>query len=68
MEKKRPKTKLRSDDEIVRVDSKTWYIRDYMIYNSDRLGFVCDCKAFMFDDTKPCKHIERIKSHIGTVK
>ena len=60
MEKKRPKTKLRIDDEIVKVDSKTFYIKDYMIYNSDRIGWCCDCKDFMFGNSN-CKHIQRVK-------
>lgn len=59
--KKRPKTKLRDDDTIVTVDSRTWYIRDYMIFNSEKLGFVCDCRDFLFGNSN-CKHIQRIKA------
>ena len=65
MEEKKRKLKTRlkefKDDEIHKIDDKTFYINSYMIYNSDRLGWLCDCKAFMFDDTKDCKHIIRVK-------
>ena len=64
-EKRKHKTRLKEykdDGEIHKEDDRTWYIGSYMIYNSQRLGFVCDCKAFMFDDTKPCKHILRVKA------
>ena len=61
MEKKHPKTKLRTDDEIVRVDSRTFYIKDYMIYRSENIGWTCDCKAFLFNDKEDCNHIQRIK-------
>ena len=66
MEEKKKKFKPRlkefKDDEIHKLDDKTFYIKEYMIYNSERSGWLCDCKAFMFDDTKPCKHIIRVKS------
>ena len=65
MEKKRPKTKLRTDDEIVKVDARTFYIRDYMIYNSSNIGWTCDCMDFVYNlednKGKECKHIVRVK-------
>ena len=68
MEEKKRKLKTRlkefKDDEIHKIDDKTFYIKEYMIYNSDRLGFLCDCKAFMFNDTEPCKHIIRVQKSL----
>ena len=64
VEKRKHKTRLKEykDDEIHKEDERTFYIGSYMIYNTDRLGFICDCKAFMFNDTEPCKHINRVKA------
>jgi len=58
---KHKKTKLKNTDDIVKVDDKTWYIKNYMIFNSDRLGFVCDCKSFTFNIGEECKHIIAVK-------
>ena len=67
--KKKFKARLKEfkDDEIHKLDDKTFYIGEYMIYNSDRKGFLCDCKAFMFDDTQDCKHIIRVKLSLSQV-
>jgi len=51
----------KNTDEIVNVDEKTWYIKNYMIFNSDRIGWTCDCKSFTFNVDDECKHILRVK-------
>ena len=54
--------KARKDDDIVRSDTRTFFIRDYMIYHSQDDRWLCDCKAFVFNDKEDCKHIIRIKA------
>lgn len=56
----------KTEDEIIKIDCKTWQIKDYMIFNSDSAGWLCDCMAFVMNiedngNTKECKHILRIK-------
>ena len=58
------KTRLKEykdDGEIHKEDDRTFYIGSYMIYNSDRIGWCCDCKDFMFGNPE-CKHIKRVKA------
>ena len=63
VEKRKHKTRLKEykDDEIHKEDERTFYIKDYMIYNSERMGWTCDCKDFMFGNSN-CKHIQRVKA------
>jgi len=60
---KDPKT----EDEIIKIDVRTWQIKDYMIFHSDSKGWLCDCMDFVMNiedngKTKECKHIIRCKA------
>jgi predicted nucleic acid-binding Zn finger protein len=68
LRRKDPKT----EDEIIKIDCKTYQIKDYMIFNSDSKGFLCDCMSFVMNiqdngTTKDCKHILRIKKEYNIV-
>ena len=66
-EQKKVKHKIRREpknDDIVKIDDKTFQIKDYMIYNSDKLGFICDCKDWMFKNHE-CKHILAVKEQFS---
>ena len=68
MEEKKPKHKIIrtvKEGDMIKVDERTFQTKDYMIFHSDRLGWLCDCKAFMFNDKEPCKHILRVKKEFG---
>jgi len=69
MEEKKPKHKILrtvKEGDMIKVDERTYQTKDYMIYNSDRLGWLCDCKDFMFNSQKKkgyeCKHIKRAQA------
>ena len=68
----------KNEENITRVDSATFYhktdswyddgspIVAYMVYRSDREGWLCDCLSFVFNlkdskHTPDCKHIRNIK-------
>ena len=65
--KKKLKVRLKEfkDDEIHKIDDKTFYINSYMIYNSDRKGFLCDCMDATINVGKQCKHIKKVQEHIS---
>ena len=61
--KHKPRLKEYKDDEIHKEDDRTFYINEYMIYNSDSKGFLCDCMDFVMNINKDkyhCKHIKRV--------
>jgi len=45
--------------KMIKIDSKTFYKDNYMIYNSNRKSWVCDCEGFRY--TGDCKHILQAK-------
>jgi len=68
MSSEKPKHKIIrtvKEGDLIRTDERTWQTKNYMIYNSERLGFLCDCRAFMFNDKVPCKHILRVKEEFN---
>jgi len=46
--------------KMIKVDARTFFKDEYLIYNSNRKGWVCDCRGFMF--TGDCKHIKEAKT------
>ena len=70
--RKKHKIRLRdpkTEDEIVRIDSQTFQIKDYMIFHSQDGRWLCDCMAFVMNiqdngTTKPCKHIIRCQNSL----
>jgi len=50
---------------MIKIDSKTFYKDNYMIYNSNRKSWVCDCEGFRY--TGDCKHIEEAKTLWGAL-
>ncbi len=63
---KKPKhKKIRfNPKEMTRLDSRTFQYREYVIYNSERKGWICDCKDYMFGNIN-CKHIQAAKDLIA---
>ena len=62
--KHKVRRKSNTTDEIVKVDARTFEIKDYMIYHSDDGKWLCDCLDFVMNiedngNTKNCKHIIR---------
>jgi hypothetical protein len=67
----------KSEDMITQVDQQTYYHKrskepdkdPYMIFNSNSLGWLCDCMSFTMNiDDKGksnCKHIDAIKKEFN---
>ena len=65
--KHKVRRKSNTTDEIVKIDARTFEIKDYMIYHSDDDKWLCDCMSFVMNlqdngQTFDCKHILRCKS------
>jgi len=57
------------DYQVTKIDNVSWYVNDYLVWNSRKDGWRCECMDFLMKVIcqkveESCKHIDLVKSQI----